>query len=100
MMQGCPVKFRILEYLEDGPKMTNEIADALAKEYTGYDNPYGKAMIKYDCNELVSAGILKEGKIVLDEEGIFQKGKLLVEYSLTNLGIEYLEGLKKTVKVQ
>lgn len=99
-MQKCPVKFRILEYLEDGPKMTNEIAETLAKEYGGYDNAYGKAMIKYDCNELVSAGILREGDCRIDEEGVFQKGKLLVEYSLTNLGMEYLNGLRKTVRVQ
>ncbi len=100
MMEGCPIKFRILEFVDDGPKRTDEICNALAKEYPGHDNDYGKAKIKYDCIELASAGILNESDIVVDEEGIFQQGKLLITYSLSGLGQDYLEYLKKTVKPQ
>jgi len=100
MMQGTPVKFRILEYLEDGPKRNDEICKALAKEYPGYDTDYGRAKIKFDCIELVSAGIVNEGEIIVDEEGVFQKGKLLIVYSLSGLGKEYLDYLKSTVKPQ
>ena len=100
MMEGTPIKFRILEFLEDGPKRTEVICEALCKEYPGHDNDYGKAKIKYDCIELASAGILNEDDFVVDEEGIFQQGKLLITYSLSGLGKEYLQYLKDTVKPQ
>ena len=76
------------------------ICEALCKEYPGHDNDYGKAKIKYDCIELASAGILNEDDFVVDEEGIFQQGKLLITYSLSGLGKEYLQYLKDTVKPQ
>ncbi len=100
MMENTPCKFRILEYLENGPKRNDEICINLAKEYPGYDNDYGRAKIKFDCIEMVSAGILNEGEITIDETGVFQKGKLLIVYSLSGLGKEYLEYLKGTVKPQ
>ncbi|MCQ2078706.1 MAG: hypothetical protein MJZ38_01415 [archaeon] len=100
MMQNCPMKFRIMEFLEDGPKRTDEICNALSKEYSGYDSAYGKGVIKYDCIELVSAGIINEGDSIIDEAGVFQKGKLLTTYSLSDLGKQYLDELKQTVKPQ
>jgi hypothetical protein len=100
MMEGTPVKFRILEYLEDGPKRTDDICFTLSKEYPGYDNDYGRAKIKFDCIELASSGIINDCDAVIDEEGIFQKGKLLITYSLSGLGKEYLQYLKDTVKPQ
>ncbi len=100
MMEGTPVKFRILEFLENGPKRTDEICFALCKEYPGYDTDYGRAKIKFDCIELASAGIINEGEAVIDEEGKLQKGKLLIMYSISGLGKEYLSYLKETVKPQ
>lgn len=99
-MENCPVKFRILEVLEGGEMRTEEIVFKLCKEYKGYDNDYGKAMIKYDVIELVSAGLVHEGESIIDEEGIFQKGKLLTRYTITDLGKTYLGDLKATVKPQ
>jgi hypothetical protein len=58
------------------------------------------AKIKFDCIELASSGIINEGEAVIDEEGIFQQGKLLIMYSLSGLGKEYLGYLKDTVKPQ
>ena len=97
MMENTPIKFRILEFLEEGPKRTDEICIPLSKEYN-MDNAYGRGKIKFDCIELASAGILTEGAAVVDEEGILDKGKLLVMYCLSDLGKDYLEYLKKTVK--
>jgi hypothetical protein len=97
MMENTPIKFRILEFLEDGPKRTDEICIELGKEY-GLDNRYGRGKIKFDCIELASAGILTEGVAIVDEEGILDKGKLLTMYCLSDLGKDYLEYLKKTVK--
>ncbi len=100
MMENTPIKFRILEFLEDGPKKNCEIMEALSKEYKGHDNDYGRAKIKFDCIELTSAGILNESDIYIDEEGIMEKGKLIITYSLSALGQEYLQYLKDTVKPQ
>ena len=100
MMEGCPVKFRILEFVEDSPKKNIEIMEALSKEYKGYDSKYGRAKIKYDCIELASAGILNEVDHYVDEEGVMEKGKLIVTYTLSGLGKEYLQYLKDTVKPQ
>jgi len=100
MMENTPVKFRILELLEDGPKRTDEICFKLCKEYKGYDNDYGRGMIKFDCIEMASYGLISAGEAVIDEEGILDKGKLLTMYSLTSYGSDYLEYLKQTVKPQ
>ena len=100
MMEGCPIKFRILEFLEDGPKKNFEIINALSKEYPGHDNKYGKAKIKYDCIELASAGILNESDHYIDEEGVLEKGKLIMTDTLSGLGKDYLQYLKSTVKPQ
>ena len=97
MMEGTPIKLRIMEFLEDGPKRTDEICIPLAKEYNE-DTPYGRGKIKFDCIELASAGIITEGAAVVDEEGILDKGKLLVMYSLSSLGKDYLQYLKNTVR--
>jgi hypothetical protein len=100
MMENTPIKFRILEFLEAGPKRTDEICFALCKEYKGYDNDYGRGMIKFDCIEMASYGLISEGEAIVDEEGILDKGKLLVMYAITTYGKDYLEYLKKTVKVK
>jgi hypothetical protein len=100
MMENTPVKFRILELLESGPKRTDEICLTLCKEYPRYDNDYGKGMIKFDCIEMASYGLIADGEAVVDEEGILCKGKLLIMYSLTSYGKDYLDYLKKTVKVK
>jgi len=98
VMEGTVIKFRILEFLEDGPKRTEVIAKTLAPEFKGYDNQFGWDKIKYDCIELASAGLINEGEAVLDEEGIFKKGKLLITYSISGLGQTYLNELKTKVK--
>ncbi len=97
-MEDCPVKFRILELLDSKGMRTEEIVFTISKERPGYDNDYGKAMIKYDVIELVSAGLVNEGKSVIDEEGIFQKGKLLTDYTISDLGKTYLDDLRQKVK--
>ncbi len=100
MMEQTPVKFRILEFLENGPKRVDEICFTLCKEYPGYDTDYGRGMIKFDCIELASAGIIIDEGAIVDEEGIMDKGKLLTTYALSDLGKDYLQYLKDTVKPQ
>lgn len=98
MMEDCPVKFRILELLEESRMRTDKIVDTICRERKGYDNDYGKAMIKYDVIELVSAGLVNENESVVDEAGEFQQGKLLTDYSITPLGVSYIDDLKTKVR--
>ena len=100
MMEDCPLKFRILELLESQGKMrTENIVFTISKERARYDTDYGKAMIKYDIIELVSAGLVNEGESVVDDKGIFQQGKLLTMYEISDLGRTYIDELKTKVKV-
>ena len=100
MMENCPRKFRLMEVLdENGQMWTNEIVPMVQKEY-GMNSDHGRDMINYDLVEMVSAGFVKEGDSVLDEEGKFKKGHLLTQYSLTKLGKSTLEDLKSKVKPQ
>ena len=92
MMEGCPIKFRILEMLDSGPMWTDEIVHSLQKEYD-MGSDHGRDMINYDVVELVSAGMVHEGDSRLDESGSYKKGHLLTQYSITSLGRSTLQDL-------
>ncbi len=99
MMENCPLKFRILEVMEGGPMWTDEIVPKLQQEY-GMTTNYGRDQINYDIVEMVSAGMLKEGESKIDEDGHYKKDALITQYTLTSIGQDYLDGLKKTVRPQ
>ena len=97
MMEHTPIKFRILEYLDDNPdSWTDEVVPALQGEY-GMTTDYGRDMINYDLVELVSAGLVHEGESKIDEDGHYKQNSLITQYCITNLGKEYLSGLMETV---
>ena len=96
MMEGQPIKFRILEVLEERPMWIQDIVRRIQTEYS-MKSDYGRAMINYDVVELVSAGMVKEGECKIDEEGIFKKDHLLTCYSLTSFGATTLDDLKAKV---
>ena len=59
MMEGQPIKFRILELFEEkGPMWTDEIVPILQDEYH-MKGDYGRDMANFDLIELVSAGLLR-----------------------------------------
>ena len=95
-MEGCPVKFRILEVLNLGDMWTDEIVHELQKEYD-MGSDHGRNMINYDLVELVSAGMVREGESKVDEDGSFNKGHLLTHYSITKLGESMLMELSAKV---
>ncbi len=98
MMEGQPIKFRLMEILdENGAMWTNEIVPIVQKEYNMNSN-HGRDMINYDLVEMVSAGFACEGESVLDEEGVYKQGHLLTQYTLTKLGKSMLEELKTKVR--
>lgn len=99
MMENCPLKFRLMEMLEDGPMWTDKIVPKAQDEY-GMTTEHGRDMINYDLVEMVSAGFLCEGNCRVDEAGDFKKGHLLTEYRLTKLGRNTLADLKTTIKPQ
>lgn len=96
MMEGQPIKFRILEVLEERPMWIQDIVKKIQMDYN-MKTDYGRAMINYDVVELVSAGMVKEGECKIDEEGVFKKDHLLTCYSLTSYGMDTLDGLKAKV---
>ena len=96
MMEGCPMKFRILELLNTGEMWTDEIVHELQDEY-GMGSEHGRDMINYDLVELVSAGMVHEGESKVDEEGSYKKGHLLTQYSITKLGESMLMELSAKV---
>ena len=96
MMEGQPIKFRILELLAEKPMWIQELVNDLQTEYH-MNSDYGKAMIKYDVVELVSAGMVREGECMIDENGDFSKDHLITCYSITHFGMQTLDGLKVKV---
>ncbi len=98
MIRDAPIKFRLLEILEEGGEMWNyEIVPKLMGEYN-MKSHHEQQMVNYDLIEMVSAGFLNEGESVIDEEGKFNKGHLLTKYSITPLGIATVDDLKKKVR--
>ena len=97
MMEGQPIKFRILELFEEkGPMWTDEIVPILQDEYH-MKVDYGRDMANFDLIELVSAGLLREGDSKLDEDGHYKKDHLITHYEISGLGQSYLDDLKVKV---
>lgn len=94
MMEGQPIKFRILEILNEseGGMWTDEIVPILQDEYN-MKNSYGRDMANFDLIELVSAGLLREGDSKIDEDGHYKKDHLITHYEISGLGKTYLEDL-------
>ena len=97
IMRNAPLKFRIMELvMTDGPIWTQDIVKIVGEEYN-MTSAYQRNMINYDVIECVSAGFLKEGESVVDEEGVFRQGALLTCYSITPLGTSTVEELRTKV---
>ncbi len=97
MMEGQPIKFRILElFKEKGAMWTDEIVPIIQDEYN-MKSDYGRDMVNFDVIELVSAGLLREGESKVDEDGHYKKDHLITKYEISGLGESYLEDLQKKV---
>ena len=101
MITGAPLKFRIMEVLEKGPKWNYEIVDTLQHEYR-LTSALGRDNINYDCIECVSAGFCKEIEWDIDTDGskfdAKHPGRLLTKYELTPYGKSTLDELKAKVR--
>lgn len=97
MMENTPVKFRLLEYIEENPDAWNDqIVPEMQSEYL-MNSSHGRNMINYDLIELVSAGLIREDGNKIDEDGHYKQGALLTQYNITNLGKSYLDDLRVKV---
>lgn len=98
MMRDVPIKFRLMEMFEEnGPMWNYEVIPKLMEEYR-MKTHHQQQMVNYDLIEMVSAGFLDEGESVVDTEGKFNKDHLLTKYSITPLGIDTVDDLKKKVR--
>lgn len=100
MISDCPIKFRIIELVEEKPMWNYEVVDAIRKEF-GMDTAVGRDNINYDCIECVSSGFFKEVDWAIDTDGskfdAEHPGRLLTRYEITGYGRETIDELKKKV---
>lgn len=97
MMEGRPIKFRLLEIVENAGEIWNyEAVRKIQSEYPpmGSDN-FFRDLINYDMTELQTSGFLVCVDNEIDTEGTFRKGALLSKYKMTQLGINQLRSLEK-----
>lgn len=86
MMEGRPIKFRILELLDrNGPMWNHDIGAVVSAEY-GMADRYGRDCINYDLIEMEAAGFIRAVEMVDDTEEKFRKGYFLTQYRMTSLG--------------
>ena len=99
MMEGRPIKFRMLELFdENGAMWNNEVVDKLAEEYDMTDR-YGRDCINFDLIEMEASGFIKAVDMVDDAEGRFREGYFLTRYQMTSLGrSQYDELVSKSGK--
>jgi hypothetical protein len=101
MMEGLPLKFRLLEvYDEKGTAWNYEVIGQVKKEYAGMDNNYGRDVLNYVLIEMMASGFIEVLDMKEDEEGIYKKGALLTQYGLTDLGRKQFEEIKKKAKLR
>jgi hypothetical protein len=97
MMEGRPIKFRLLELFSEGEAWNYEIITVMQKEYEMTDK-YGADSLNFDIIEICTAGFLIRTETKIDEEGIYREGSLLIKYKITVLGMNQLETIKKNVR--
>jgi hypothetical protein len=96
MMEGRPVKFRLLEiFAEKGHLWNYEVTDLMAEEYKDRRSKYGQQATNWDLIELAASGFIKETDASIDEKK--RAGNLLIQYGLTAIGRDELERLKSII---
>ena len=86
MMEGRPVKFRLLEYLhEHGTVWNYDLIRAVMDEY-GMKSDYERDCLNFDLIELAASGFIEEVSIELDTEGKVRKDRAIFEYRISSAG--------------
>jgi hypothetical protein len=98
MMEGRPIKFRVLEVLCNADEIwSNDIVTQLQDEYQ-MNNNYGRDCLNFDLIEMEASGMIREIDAMIDEDGVFRKGALLHKYRITQLGRDLNADLQTKVK--
>jgi hypothetical protein len=97
MMEGRPIKFRILEILETAPMWNSDVVKQLQSEY-GMPSDYHRDCLNCDLIEVAASGMIGEVEARIDTEGKFKKDNLLTLYGITPIGVEQLSELKAKVR--
>ncbi|MDR3280069.1 MAG: hypothetical protein LBT23_06120 [Synergistaceae bacterium] len=97
MMEGRPIKFRILEILETEPVWNCDLVRQLQSEY-GMPSDYHRDCLNFDLIEVAASGMIGEADAKIDAEGKFKKDNLLTLYRITPIGMELLDELKAKVR--
>ncbi|MBR4503878.1 MAG: hypothetical protein IKP20_02755 [Candidatus Methanomethylophilaceae archaeon] len=93
MMEGRPLKFRILERLYDGRSYWSyEIVPLIMEDY-GMTTDYERDCVNFDMIEMATAGFIRTEKTELDSEGKFRKDRPVFLYSITDAGKKQFEWL-------
>lgn len=96
MMEGRPIKFRLLEIFNEGAKWNYEVIPQVQKEYS-MDTKYDADCINFDIIEICTAGFLVKNETKIDDEGIYRKGSLLIRYQITQLGRDQFETISRNL---
>lgn len=97
MMEGRPVKFRLLELFNEGEKWNYDVIPLIGNEY-GMNSKYEADCINFDIIEICTAGFLVQTETKVDEDGIYRRGSLLIRYKITQLGRDQFETIVRNVR--
>ena len=96
MMEGRPIKFRLLEIFNEGEKWNYEVIPLVQNEYR-MNTKYDADSINFDIIEICTAGFLVKSETKIDEEGIYRKGSLLIRYKISQLGRDQFETIARNL---
>ncbi|MDR0523973.1 MAG: hypothetical protein LBG62_06095 [Candidatus Methanoplasma sp.] len=97
MMEGRPMKFRLLEVFGEGERWNCEVIPEMQREY-GMGDRYGADTINFDIIEMATCGFLSRIDVKVDSEGLYREGSLLIRYRITDLGRAQLEKIGKNLR--
>ncbi|MCL2296504.1 MAG: hypothetical protein FWC29_05450 [Methanomassiliicoccaceae archaeon] len=96
MMEGRPIKFRLLEMFNEGGKWNYEVIPQVQEEYQ-MNTKFEADCINFDIIEICTAGFLVKTETKIDEEGIYRQGSLLIKYQITQLGRDQFETIARNL---
>ena len=97
MMEGRPIKFRLLELFNDGEKWNYEVVSKVQEEY-GMNTRFEADSINFDIIEICTAGFLVKAETKIDEDGVYRIGSLLIKYKITQLGRDQFETIARKLR--
>ncbi|MCL2148437.1 MAG: hypothetical protein FWH47_03760 [Methanomassiliicoccaceae archaeon] len=96
MMEGRPIKFRLLEIFNEGERWNYEVIPQIQEEYK-MGSKYEADSINFDIIEICTAGFLVKTDTRIDEDGTYRTGSLLVRYKITQLGRSQFETIARNL---